>query len=49
MKRRKLDCGYNKLNQKGTSSLIQINGVQNGSMFEHNKPLGISYALGCIH
>ena len=35
---------YNGLNQKGKLTLIQINGVQNSSMFEHNKTLGISYA-----
>jgi len=26
-------------------SLIQIDGAQNRSIFEHNKTLGISYAL----
>jgi len=38
---------YNRLNQKGKLSLIQINGVQNRSTYEHNKSLGIShpYAL----
>jgi len=25
--------------------MIQINGVQNRSMFEHNKTVGVSYAL----
>jgi len=31
-------------NHKGKVSLIQMNGVQNKSIFEHNKTLGISYA-----
>jgi len=30
---------------KGKLSLIQTNGIRNRSMFEHNKTLGISYAL----
>jgi len=39
---------FKRLNQKDKLSLIQINGVQNRSMFEHNKTFGVSYELGYI-
>jgi len=36
---------YSGLYPKVKLSLIQINGVQKRSMFEHNQTFGISYAL----
>jgi len=36
---------YYRINQKGKLSLIQINGVLNRPMLEHNKTLVILYAL----
>jgi len=40
-----LDCNYNRLDQKGKLSLIQIIGVQSRYVSKHNKVLGISYEL----